>query len=545
MKEMIAQVENIGKYVCQAAPEKSSIDAMLNSIEGDSIKNVLEINVTSSGIETKTKEFYKDVVKDALFYQAGRGFLGGGIRLDFYKESKVKAACEFCEIRDREDEIRTIVEDYKDNKSKETFAIIKVNGKTPRELFLNKFLDSMYSTSYKKIKGKGICHLCGKKDEGFNTTSYKFYTNDKSIYGNVDNKDEAGFVVCKSCLNNIILGRDYIDKYLSTYWINKSVMFLPHKYNEDMACIYEAIRINEKQEKTKFLNTIRINEEEVIDEIGKTDAVTDVIFYQEDSKFFYIYYVIQSVLPSRFTLIAQLLKHYELKLFTIFNYAAVVKVSLDNIEMTDKEQMRILDAIFSGKKIERSLFFKRALDVYKYHYLKEEHKKFACMRTINRIYNFLNECGCLEKGWNAMINYKNYGELFLTNPDYFNSNEKKAWFILGKAYGNMIYYLKSKNKDGNAEQERTTLEKNFFFSRKFDFNDFIYFCNLLEEKAIKYNQANGYFKKLFCEAKDFMARKEGLLSFDEAKYLFFWGMDSYFKNEDETAVSEENQSVEV
>jgi hypothetical protein len=42
-----------------------------------------------------------------------------------------------------------------------------------------------------------------------------------------------------------------------------------------------------------------------------------------------------------------------------------------------------------------------------------------------------------------------------------------------------------------------------------------------------------------------MARKEGVLSFDEAKYLFFWEMDSYFKNEDETTVSEENESVEV
>lgn len=538
---MIDHIKNIGRYVSETNTDKSSIDAMLNSIDGNNIKNILEINITPDKIETTCRDFYKDVVKDALFYQAGRGFLGGGIRLDFYKDSKVKAACEFCKVSNKEKEIKSIIEDFIKDKSKDTFAVLKVDGKFPKELFMQKFLDSMYSTSYKKVKGSTICHLCGNQGEGFNTTTYKYYTNDKSIYGNVNNKDEASFIICKECLNNIILGREYADQFLSTFWINKNVMFLPHEYNEDTAEIYEAFTINEKEEKTKFLNKIRVNEEVVIEDIGKTNAVTDIIFYQEDSKFFYIYHVIQSVLPSRFTLVANILKKFELKLFTIFNYAAAVKVSLDSIEMTDKEQIRILDSIFSGKKIDRLVFFKRVIDVYKYHYLKEEHKKFASMRTINRIYNFLCQCGCLEKEWNVMQNYKNYEELFSCNPVYFDLNEKKAWFILGKVYGNMIYYLKNKNKDSGAEQERTTLEKNFFFARKFDFNDFIYFSNLLEEKSIKYNQTSGYFKKMICEAKELMSRKEGQLGFDEAKYLFFWGMDSYFKVENDTVISEDNE----
>jgi CRISPR-associated protein Csh1 len=100
------------------------------------------------------------------------------------------------------------------------------------------------------------------------------------------------------------------------------------------------------------------------------------------------------------------------------------------------------------------------------------------------------------------------------------------------------------SSDEKTPDERTSLEKTFFFARKFDFNDFIYFSNLLSDKAIKYKSNTIYFKNMLCEAKELMARKEGKLSFDEAKYLFFWGMDSYFKKEDdkqEDTIKEEGE----
>jgi len=532
---VIEQIKNIGSYSKRAYPDRNAVDSMLNEIDRGSMESILEINIEGDAIDTNIRDFDSSIAKDALFYQAGNGALGGGIRLDFYKDSKVESACDFCEVSSRYGEIKSIIENFIKENGKNAFAIIKVNGKTPRELFEKKFLEKMYSTAYKKVKDKHICHLCGKNGQCFNTTTYKFYTNDKSIYGNVDNNEKTGFVICEDCLTDVIVGRKYIDDYLSAYWINNNVMFLPHTYNEDSASIYETSSLNEKMEQTKFLNNIRINEEDVIGEIGKTNAVTDIVFYQEDSKFFYIYHVIQSVLPSRFSLVAGLLKRYSLKLFTLFSYAAAVKITLENIETTDKERIRILDSIFSGKLIDRSSFFKRAVDVYKYHYLKDEHKKYASMRTINRIYNFLCDCDCLEKGWNVLKTYRNYEELFDGNEAYFDTNEKKAWFILGKAYSTMIYYIKPANKDGanELESEKTSLEKNFFFARKFDFSDFVYFCNLLEDKAIKYKKSTVFFKKMICEAKEYIANRENRLAFDEAKYLFFWGLDSYFNNEQE------------
>jgi len=71
----------------------------------------------------------------------------------------------------------------------------------------------------------------------------------------------------------------------------------------------------------------------------------------------------------------------------------------------------------------------------------------------------------------------------------------------------------------------------FFFARKFDFKDFIYFSNLLNDKIIKYKINGKKAKDILIEGKQLMAKKEEKLSTDEAKYIFFWGMDSFFEKE--------------
>lgn len=545
---MIEHIRNIGEYVSRAYPEKDTIDSMVNKIPDDTLKAVLVIDVTDNSIKTFEKEFYRSVVNDALFYQKGNGAMGGGIRLDNYKDSKVKSACIFCEIPERYKEIKSIVEKYISEKGKEAFAIIKINGKTPAEIFKDKFHDKMYTTMYKKIKGKHICHLCGEKRSVFNNITYSFYTNDKQVYGNLIHKEKTGVVVCEDCLDKIIIGKEYVEQNLRTYWIDSLVMFLPHKYNDYIAKLYESTKLDGEKSGSKLLENIRLNEEDVLDEIGKSDSITDMIFHSIDptTKVMVINYQIQDVLPSRFTLVSNLLKTHRLKLGTVLRYTACVKMPADEENSSDKEKIRVLDSIFTGKRISRSLFFKRAMDVYKYYYIKGEHKKNYCMWNINKVYSFLCECGCLKKGCDVMNVYRSYEELFGANAEYFDSNEKRAWFILGRAYNTIVYGIRKSLKDDgeggdSGESIKTSLEKNFFFARKFDFSDFVYFSNLLEEKAFKYSISKSYFKSMMCEAKDLMAKRENKLSQDEAKYLFFWGMDSYFKSEDETSDTGENK----
>ncbi|KUO53427.1 MAG: hypothetical protein APF76_09315 [Desulfitibacter sp. BRH_c19] len=553
---MIEHIRDIGNYVREKYPKESVISGMVNTIESKDMKYILLINVLEKEIQYTMKDFEKDIVYDALFYQSGRGSEGGGIRLDYYADlnpkggfkgrEKLKKVCEFCEVGCRYEEIREWIEEYLKEKDKNTFAIIQVNGRMPRELFKDKFQKKMHDMVYKGIPGQHICHLCGKKGQGYNTVAYTFYTNDKGVYSNVGHKGKSGFIICETCLNDIIVGKKYVELNLTTYWrsIKKKVMFLPHYYDEVIAEIYEKSYIKEKMGEEEKIRTIGLNEEELVEEVGKTNVVTDMIFYEESStnKAITIDHAVQSVLPSRFSFIGKIFKEYEIKLYIILIYSTAVKVTSDSVETTDKEKMRLLDSIFTGRRIDRNLFFKRVMDVYQHYFLKDEHRKYACMKNINRTYNFLCRCNCIEKGWNVMEDYKDYTELFKGNTEYFDTNEKKAWFILGKAYSTMVYLMKGNKSKDNEEvnhNERTSLEKNFFFSRKFDYKDFIYFSNLLTDKAIKYKVDKVYFKKMICEAKDYMAKREGKLSFDEAKYLFFWGVDAYFKVE-----KNENQESE-
>lgn len=553
---MIEQIKNIGEYVEKNYPEKTAVEFMVNKINSQEMKYVLIANIMEKDITYETLDFFKDITTEALFCQKRRFFLGGGIRLDFYEQldsknefkgrSKLKDACNFCGVSSKYEELKTYIEKYLQEHDKNTFFMIKIDGKSPRELFEEKFLDTMYSTMYKELKGEAHCHICSNKGKTYNTTTFVFYTNDKQVYGNIDDPEKTGFALCERCLDQIIIGKEYVSKYLSTYWLGKQVMFLPHTYDEDVAMVYESTEMNEVNEKTNLINKLKLNEEDVIYEIGKSNSTTDIIFYEDNGQSFNIVHAIQSILPSRFTLLGRLLNDkYRLKLFVILKYIAAIKISLDNTETTDKEEMKMLESIFIGRKINRNLFFKRSMDVYKSYYLKDEIKKFYPMKSINYIYNFLCECGCLEKGWDVLADYQSYAELFERNPDYFDLNEKKAWFILGRSYNNMIYYMRNSRKgeeNSNSDNERTSLEKTFFFARKFDFNDFIYFSNLLAEKAMKYKVNNSYFKKMLCEAKELMASKECILSFDEAKYLFFWGMDSYFVREkEEDIVNEEKE----
>jgi len=549
---MIEHIRNIGEYVNEAYPEKDTIYSMVNKIPDDTLEAVLVINVSEKDIETFEKEFYRSVVNDALFYQRGNGALGGGIRLDMYKDSKVKSACTFCEIPERYEDVKSIIDKYISEKGNKAFAIININGKTPAEIFKDKFKDKMYTTMYKQLEGEHICHLCGEKRNVFNNVIYSFYTNDKQIYNNLNHKEKTGVVVCRNCLDKIIVGKEYVEQNLTAYWIDNLVMFLPHKYDDYIAKLYESTRLDSEKSRGKLLDDIKLNEEEVLDEIGKSNSITDMVFHSVDAKtkVMVINHQIQDILPSRFTIVSNLLKTYKLKLGTVLKYAASVKMPDEGDSSSDKERMRILDAVFLKKRISRNLFFKRAMDVYKYYYIKGEHKKNYCMRNINKVYSFLCGCGCLERECNVMQVYKSYEELFENNREYFDSNEKKAWFILGRAYNTIIYNIRktlTDDEDENSDDSmKTSLEKNFFFARKFDFNDFIYFSNLLEEKAFKYSINNGYFKSMICEAKDLMGKREDKLSQDEAKYLFFWGMDCYFKSEDEENISkEENKEQEV
>lgn len=549
---MLELIQNIGKQVKNIKGEYELVDLWQKSEK--EFDSILEINVDENkeDFSVKVRAFYPEVFRETLFYRQGRGHIGSAFKIEKFKENKaarkkirdrISSCFKFMEIDEKlaEKILEAIINEAKSAGNKSFIVTFLKNSKKAEELYQSKFIETVEKTYLNKKNEVSNCHVCGKKSEVYNTAVYKCYTNDKEIYSNTD---DITYGMCRDCTMNILLGKKYIEEILKTYWAGSEVMFLPHEYNEEIAEIYEYSNIGKAGNTTTLLNNIRSNESEILDIIGTTGTMTDILFfYDNKSKSEWkIEYHIRDVLPSRFKIVSENLNKYRyrdddkpLNLGTVMNYLCVNKEK-------KKERMRLLDIILHGKKYSRNLFFRRVMKKYK----KDYYAGKKSMSNIHRIYNFLCDCKCLERPWYYVyetkggwktVEYKTVEDFFEKNKEYFDSNDKKAWFLLGRLYSNAIYHSKKyKTSDGsNVKDESSHLEKNFFFGRKFDFKTFVYFSNLCIEKLTKYGvySNNSYLKKLASMAKEYMKLGQGDLSSDEAKYIFFWGMDFYINNKKE------------
>ena len=261
-------------------------------------------------------------------------------------------------------------------------------------------------------------------------------------------------------------------------------------------------------------------------------------------------------MPSRMSIISRNISKYKNKkidayfcLAKIMNYLCYSDGKFDS---KNKDRMRLLDIIFHGSKYSRELFFNKVMSKYKTKYFESLNNKKATNRKyiikdIHEIYNFMCNCGCLENSW-MMINeegeimkYNNISEFFETNKNFFDDDIKKAWFIMGQIYRDTINASKSYYKDkseGNIaldnkgqSYESSHLEKNFFYSRKFDNKTFILFANTCSEKLQKYGAYYSNIKDKMNQAKEYMASSSKKINNDEAKYIFFWGLDTLFEDD--------------
>ena len=566
---MIEQIKNIGHEVRIIDGEKDLVELWTKNTKP--MDNVIFVNV-DEGEKKVTKElrrFYKNVYKDALIYQQGNGHVGAGIKIEKYKnkdaikikEKKLASSLEFMEIdKSYLDEVWVnIIEEVQKDANQSYFIIITKNNKKPRELFTQKYEQKIKETylisdtKLNKSLKQSNCHLCGQNKKTYDTAIYKCFTNDKEVYKNTD---KYNFSICEDCLLDVLNGRNYINDILKISWIGSEVMFLPHEFNVYIKEIYE--EIDNDKHITSLLAQIKEAEEEVLDEISKTNCMTDIIFFSDpkSSSEWKITYAIRDVMPSRMSIISRNISKYKNKkidayfcLAKIMNYLCYSDGKFDS---KNKDRMRLLDIIFHGSKYSRELFFNKVMSKYKTKYFESLNNKKATNRKyiikdIHEIYNFMCNCGCLENSW-MMINeegeimkYNNISEFFETNKNFFDNDIKKAWFIMGQIYRDTINASKSYYKDkseGNIaldnkgqSYESSHLEKNFFYSRKFDNKTFILFANTCSEKLQKYGAYYSNIKDKMNQAKEYMASSSKKINNDEAKYIFFWGLDTLFEDD--------------
>ncbi|MCC2705790.1 TIGR02556 family CRISPR-associated protein [Intestinibacter bartlettii] len=566
---MIEQIKNIGHEVRIIDGEKDLVELWTKNTKP--MDNVIFVNV-DEGEKKVTKElrrFYKNVYKDALIYQQGNGHVGAGIKIEKYKnkdaikikEKKLASSLEFMEIdKSYLDEVWiNIIEEVQKDINQSYFIVITKNNKKPRELFTQKYEQKIKETylisdtKLNKSLKQSNCHLCGQNKKTYDTAIYKCFTNDKEVYKNTD---KYNFSICEDCLLDVLNGRNYINDILKIRWVGSEVMFLPHEFNIYIKNIYEDIDNNKHI--TSLLGQLREAEEEVLDEISKTNCMTDIIFFSDpkSSSEWKITYAIRDVMPSRMSIISRNISKYKNKkidayfcLAKIMNYLCYSDGKFDS---KNKDRMRLLDIIFHGSKYSRELFFNKVMSKYKTKYFESLNNKKATNRKyiikdIHEIYNFMCNCGCLENSW-MMINeegeimkYNNISEFFETNKNFFDDDIKKAWFIMGQIYRDTINASKSYYKDKSGDNiesdnkgqsyESSHLEKNFFFSRKFDNKTFILFANTCSEKLQKYGTYYSNIKDKMNQAKEYMASSFKKINNDEAKYIFFWGLDTLFEDD--------------
>ncbi|AKB55648.1 hypothetical protein A9239_00260 [Methanosarcina sp. A14] len=549
---MIETICNIGKTIQDIEGEKDLIDLWQKEENGD-YELIIDVNICDDSVSIDTRDFEKRVFRDGLLYTQGNWFVGALVKKDSLKDNRIKDSLKFIDVSlERFNEVKQLL----DSKVKEyegvNFVVLFMkNNQKPIEISKQKFLDEIEKNGLRKTSSPGNCHICGQHtDTLYDSITYKCYTNDKGIFSNTDG---LSYGICKCCIQHILFGRQHVDTFLKTWWGGSEILFLPHDYNEEVKMIFEFSNIGDVKEGRNLLSNLRENEAEVMEEVGKCDTDVDILFISAPAgkSEWKITYNIRDVMPSRFTTIAELERKYKTR---SGNHLAIWQVLSNLLGNSSKpgeifntnEAKNFLKNIFHGNKINRNLFFSRAMGKYKHDYFAGYKSNIF---TIHRVYNFLVDCGCLDKGWNfveqdgrgySMVKYENVEEFFEINKEFFDSDVKKAWFLLGRLYGNMVYESKKYKGGDDKQNTESYLEKNFFFGRKYDFKTFVYFTNQCSELMYKYGVQNkGYLKDLISSSKELMGRGDEKLSSDEAKYIFFWGMQQWIgKSKDDTADDE-------
>lgn len=582
---MIEQIKQIGYVYRQYLENKNeSLDkiTLLQKYDsGGDYEHIIDVDISTtvsaeSRVSVTYRQYSKDIFHVGLSYLEGNVFVGAVLRGTKYlgssksinsddnKKSVITKCLAFIEVdfdlvSEIQEKIDACIEEFTSKKDIEKKIVIafKRDGKYPIEEFESKFMAS-FSDILRKTNKKGVCHLCGKEvKQLYETCGYKCYTNDKNIFNKTLTK--LPYAVCDDCLTGILYGRHYINKNLSTWWHGSNVMFLPNEFNEKLCELFDNQNI--------FV-MLKDREPYVFKQLGKMNSGIDILFYIPDKSSWKITQCISNINSTRYVELSKIGEKYKshikgnekendniMTLFKVVYYmAGRIDVKKDDGKIDYKKFYSMnstksnLGIILNGAKIDRSQFFTNTMRIYEHNY--KNGKK--SMNTIHRVYNYLVDCGCLDKGWNVMSEnnkdggivseheYKNINDLFNKNTVYFDNNEKKAWFMLGSLFKTASrmsdeYHNRDTKGEKSEKPQRSYAENGFFFGRKFDRSTFIYFTNLCTELSIKYQKFNiPYVKQAISDVHSLMASVHGnkpTISDDEAEYIFMWGMSQWYKNE--------------
>jgi CRISPR-associated protein Csh1 len=327
----------------------------------------------------------------------------------------------------------------------------------------------------------------------------------------------------------------FAEHYLTARWGGSSLFLLPSQFDNTIESMFTT-KITTSKDPDTLLRTIYERETYIFDLLGNMQCDFDLLFFNKNKSEWKIQTEIQSVNATRFKQLADIKntqridienKDGTLQLKTVVYYlngelreknlGEKYVPDYTDIFMSNKSKSW-LNVIFIGRKIDRQMFFSNAMRIYNQQ-RTQGHKNIF---PIHRVYNFLAACGCLEGGWKMVsdgkpIQYESTEVFFKENAEYFNTNAKQAWFLLGRVYNTMSYmYRKSR-----AVRD-FPLDKNFIRGCRFDFEGFINITARCWDMAKVYG-CQGLIRNDLTTARQLIVNDNSTLSLAEANFVFSWG----------------------
>lgn len=332
-----------------------------------------------------------------------------------------------------------------------------------REIPIKKFYYSKTNDKTSKFDNSRCC-LCHNDTEVFGLASpFAFYTIDKPGYiSGGFNYEESwkNYPVCKECGIKLDLGKSYLDEHLLLSFYRRKFYLVPKPIHKDhlreVLTKYESrFRNDDDKSGSKMIKEEMKSEERSFKTLSKegNNITFDLMFIEEKNAALNILMNIEDVYPS--TLKRLYDSWDEIKMMNFFkDYSYLANFSYLNMLFSAKENnkyfLEMVDKLLGQGKIE---------------------------------YNFL--ISFINKKLKEAFIREEKGEFIKGDDNYFTSTIRAYTFIY---YLYKINKFKDKGKEGVERMERETWDKRDFDSKRKAFNDFFNsnkaFFNTDSKKAV-------------------------------------------------------------
>jgi CRISPR-associated protein Csh1 len=392
---------------------------------------------------------------------------------------------------------------------------------------------------------KGYCNMCGNTQNltwDLSKIKIKYYITDKITFASQFRNYEKNMILCKDCLNKLMVGENYVKNKLNTRLVGFTVYLIPHfilgspMNKKDLDKVSDNIQHSFNTVKNLTgVDDLKTEIQNIADmRNGDTYFLINIMFYKKSNQATKIQKLIKDVNPSVFQKIMDnsytvtklgtkiMGINYKLNI-DLQTFYFMTPIRIKNSEpMNYRKLLQMYDAILTQRSLKLNEFIKGVISCAKIEFFDEEgynvNGKSGIYNTIlkaNFCIKFLEYMGCIEEGEKMDISnlkVKNDLKVYILNMGY--DEQQSAMFLLGCLIGEI----------GNAQYRRMGEDRKPILNKLnfggVDKNKVIRLTNevfnkLIQEKIRKYNEVT------FSECKRLMDANKDSWKLNKHENLFY------------------------